>query len=547
MEPNEEPADDGQGEAWLGQATVYLAEASVTEFVDLIKGLPEDANDPSYDVMPLANAAGLDGVVYVQRYPATDPGWKPSLAAVVDGDLPDLSVRQAGAALLVRLAGRIFAFTFGQGRHLLDRDKLVDDFGLRVAANTVDPRRVRSIDGRTFERGVLLTRRQASIPGRVEALGVQVDREMYRAITGRSSRAGEGRVHGSTSLGVTRDITLAGLETLGETLLRDYDALDYQASFRSLDRMQPLKKDAPEVGRLNELLIRNLRAPSSDAFLAPPALLDWADVSGFRLSTDATRQTYNDPDLSVYLAGIEGGPPSITIERLVDDELRVVARDSPRVSHRWSIYRSVVFETTLDGVPYILSEGRWYRVDRQYLDWVDSTVAGVLDPGIGLPSPSVPGLVEGLYNAEAATHLGAVLLDTLRAHVATERGGFELCDIFLPPDKLIHVKRGMTSDALTYLFNQGVQAAEGYRNAPEVRARLRELVARSDAAAAAALPSDDRPDRDAFQIVYVIVTDSPARVPRRLPFFARASLARAVRTLTELDFRYGAVGVPTRP
>lgn len=539
-------ADEPGTSAGLNQATIYLAEATVTAFDDLIRA-PDESEEPAFHVVHLAAASGLDGRLYIQRREAAPPGWVEPLKSIAGRALPPIEVQQAGAVLLVRLSGRIFAFAFGQGRYLLNHDLLVDDFGLRAAANMVDPERVRSVDGRTFVRGVLLTRHQASRPGRVEALGVQVDREMFRAITGRSRRAGEGRVHGATSLGLTRDMPFGALDQLGRELLASYSATDYQASFSSLDRMRPLPRDSREVLRLNEALLDDLRSPDISAFLAPPKILDWAHVSGFRLGRQPRGSINDDLDVKAYLSSIED-PQDLTFELLGHDEIRVLDRDSPRTIARWSVLQSLVWETTLGGQAYVLSEGRWYRIEQSYLEWVDAQVAKIPAPSFTLPAPSSPDLVEEAYNREAARSMGAVLLDKKLARVNTkERGGFELCDLYLPPRNLIHVKRGLGSQELTYLFEQGVQAAEGYRNAREVRERLRNLVESANPAAAADLPVDDRPQRDTFQVVYAVIAGTPQRVPRTLPFFARAALARAVRTLDELDFRCAALGIDLRP
>jgi uncharacterized protein (TIGR04141 family) len=527
----------------LEQATIYLAEPTVNTFEELIKPTDE-ADEVGYDIVQLDGHSGLDGLLVVQRYQARPPNWVDPLRSLVEGELPPIDVQSAGAALIIRLAGRIFAFTFGQGRHLLNPDLLVDDFGLRVAANTIDPLQVRSVDGRTFQRGILLTRRQASRPGRVEALGVQPDREMYRALTGRSRREGEGRVHGSTSLGVTRPIPLSGLEAFGQELIRDYAGNDYRASFSSLDRMRPLARNSPEAVRLDTALIDALHAPDLAPYLAPPALLDWEHVSGFRFSTEPRGPRYDDLDLRTYLLSLDA---PVTIDQIHDDEVRLLDRDSPRIVSRWQIRKCLVWETTLDDRAFVLADGRWYDIDRAYLESVNNTVATAEPADIVLPSPSVPNLDERAYNQEAALAVGGVLLDRQLARVTTERGGFELCDIFVSPNRLVHVKRGIGSQELTYLFAQGVQSAEGYRNAREVRARLRELVNVVDAAQAALLPLDERPDPDDFIVTYAVVTDSPARVPRDLPFFARAALARSIRTLRELDFRVATLGVSTRP
>jgi uncharacterized protein (TIGR04141 family) len=523
--------------AAFGQATIYLAEDGVDEFDDLIRTHAE--GEPPFRRVELSDNQGLDGVAYITDYQGTDPGWKRTLAALLADPLEEVSTRQAGAVLLLRLAGRVFVFSFGQGRHLLNRERLVDDFGVRVAANTVDPRQIRSVDGRSFDRGVILTRRQASRPDRIEALGLQVDRELFGSITGRSRRPGEGRVHGGTSLGLTRAMPFAELDALGAQLLADYEAQDYRDAFRTLDRMRPIARTDRIVPMLVEALVRDLRSPEPSAYLAPPTLLDWESVSGFRLSS-LRGQTLVEPDLDVYL---DSKASPITAEELLSDRVAVIDRDSPRVLQRLPLMRWLVFETTVGEDSFVLSDGRWFRVSTDYIASVDASVALIAPPALVPPSPTRPSMHEDEYNAEAARALGGVLLDKELARVGTERGGFELCDVFVPPNQLLHVKRGLGSQALTYLFSQGEQAAEGLRVAREVRERLADLVGAVDPGAAAALPKERRPTRDELTILYVVVTGSPGRVPGTLPFFARARLARAARTLSENDFGVSIVGV----
>lgn len=522
----------------LGQATVYLAEDAVADFDDVIKG------DEGFEKVALDASAGLDGVVYVQRHEARPPAWVEPLAELTGSSLGQIQTQLAGAALLLRLSGRIFAFTFGQGRHLLRPEVLVDDFGLRVAANSVDPAQIRSVDGRTFERGVLLTRRQSSRPGRVEALGLQIDREMIRSITGRSRAGDVGRIHGGTALGVTRTLEFDALETFGRELLTSYSATDYQDAFSQLDQMKPLARTSADALALDADLLNALHEPEMrGAYLAPPRILDWEAISAFRFSGDPRGTRRDELVLREYLDG-RGHPVSET--ELHDEFVHVLDRDSPRVVARWPVYQCLVWETQRGDRAYVLADGRWWRIDGGYLASVNAAVAGIGKSTVRLPPPSTPTLPEGQYNIEAATAAGGVLLDKKLARVRTERGGFELCDIFVPPDKLIHVKRGLGSQELSYLFTQGVQSAEGLRHAREVRQRLRDLVSQADGAAAAGLPVDSRPEAGAFEVVYAVVSGSPQRVPAAIPFFARAALARALRSLDDLDFRSSAIGVPLR-
>ena len=355
--------DDG---GVLGQATVYLAHEGVREIDDLVKAA---AGVSRY---PVGEEWGFEGALFVQPHEASRPDWAAVLDDLAGATLPNLTTQLAGAALVARLQGRIFALAFGQGRHLLRSELLVEDFGLRVAENTVDPAAIRSIDGRAFERGVLLTRRQTSRPGRAESLGLQVDREMIRSITGRSRIDGGGRVHGGTSLGLSGDIDLRRLHAFGQRLLHDYSDNAYKEAFPQLDRLQALSPESSDARVLDGKLLDALKSPDyGSAYLAPPAILDWGDVSAFRFSTEPRTSQAQDLRLEDYLLSL-GDPSQITEARLENDEVLVIARDSARTVFRWSVRRCIVWETQIEEAAYILAEGLWWRVDREYMDYVDS-------------------------------------------------------------------------------------------------------------------------------------------------------------------------------
>lgn len=522
----------------LPGATIYLAEQDVANLGQLVK------EDEDYEEVELDPGLRIEGRLLVGRHPDVAPGWVDTLGSITTAPLPPITTRLASAALIVRLAGRWFVFAFGQGRHLLRQDALVDDFGLRVAANTVDPGEVRGVDARRFERGVVLTRRQGSRPGRAEGLGLQVDREMLQAIVGRSRRAGEGRIHGRKSLGMAREVDLRHLERLGAQMLADYASRDFLDGFPTLERLQAEPKKSALAQRLDAELVGALKDPDSQgAYLAPPAILDWEGVSGFRFSGESSTVRREEASLNDYLVL----RPDPTLADLHNDDLRVVDRNSIRALDRWPIYRWLVWERQDGDDAFVLSEGRWYKVNGEYLAGIDSAARRVRPPALTMPVPARASMPEAEYNADLATGLGGVLLDKQLAQVGTERGRFELCDVFVPPDKLIHVKRGIGSQELSYLFTQGVTSAEGMRHERKVRERFRDLVQDRAPQLGDVIDVEAKPAAGAFEVVYVVVDQAHTRVPASIPFFARASLSRAIRDLDELDYRYSAVGVPDGP
>ncbi len=337
---------------------------------------------------------------------------------------------------------------------------------------------------------------------------------------------------------------LRDLDRLGRQLLADYAGRDFLDGFPTLERLQAEPKGSPLARRLDAQLVRVLQDPDAGgAYFAPPGILDWETVAAFRFGGEASTIRREEASLDDYRLL----RPDPTLDDLMADDLRVVDRNSMRALDRWPIYRWLVWELQDGDDAYVLSEGRWFKVSGEYLASVDSAARRVRPPTLAIPTPARVAMPEDLYNADLAAALGGVLLDKKLAQVGTERGRFELCDVFVAPDKLIHVKRGIGSQELSYLFTQGVTSAEGLRHEVKVRERFRDLVQADAPYLGAVIDASAKPAPGALEVVYVIVDAAHGRVPHDIPFFARASLARAVRDLDELDFRLSAVGVPDRP
>ncbi|MGT4071592.1 UNVERIFIED_CONTAM: TIGR04141 family sporadically distributed protein, partial [Aeromonas hydrophila] len=66
------------------------------------------------------------------------------------------------AIFLTRAGNRLFALSFGHGRHLLNPGCYEDRFGLRVTLNSVDPDMLRAVDVTTLEANPFHGKRQAT-------------------------------------------------------------------------------------------------------------------------------------------------------------------------------------------------------------------------------------------------------------------------------------------------------------------------------------------------------------------------------------------------
>jgi uncharacterized protein (TIGR04141 family) len=529
-----------QSPAWR-DLSIYLGRQGVA-VDDLIRAPGE------LEEVELAPAAGIAGRLWflpIDDDP-TPPAWMVPLGELAV-NLPRVRTSLPGAILAFERDGRVLVVTFGRGHQRLRVERFEPDFGLRIAGNWLAPDDVVSVDSRAVEQAVFLTRRHASAGTSIGSLGVETVRESVQSLTGAPADAARGRrVTGRVAVHLTRSVSPADLSELGRELLAAYAATDYETAFPAIEQRRRVD-DPADIDELDQLIATGLlTANNGGAYLAPPELIDWANVAGFRLRGDPPGERRPALDLDDYLAGagLDRLDAAERLQRLRDDSVSLVARDTG-TGPRWPIYRALIAQRELRGQTYVLADGHWWRIHPEFIGWVDEQLAQMPESGVVLPPYQAIDADEEAYNARAAGELaGATSLDSNLASFQGERGTVELCDIAGPGRRLIHVKRGVRSQSLSHLFAQAFGSAEVLRHMPSARRQLRQkLEARLPEVAASI--SDDAMNARAWEVVIAIVAP-PARVPNRLPFFSRAHLARTVRDITRLDYRvtYRAIEPP---
>ena len=143
---------------------------------------------------------------------------KPTWARFFDGYF-DINlfgrVASSAAALLVPLRDRWFVVTFGYGRFLLQEDCWEERFGLLVALNALGERPLRSLDKQTFDAISRHTREQASQDVSAQDFGLDIERDLLRAVTGSPEDESLGKsLTGREALNTYSDIDPSGLERL---------------------------------------------------------------------------------------------------------------------------------------------------------------------------------------------------------------------------------------------------------------------------------------------------------------------------------------------
>ncbi len=481
-------------------------------------------------------STGVSGSLAVKAPTRKAPWWVSYLGPHVGTgtSLAGLANASTAALLVIEAAGRMFAFSFGYGRHLLNPDAYEPGFGLRVVLNTVEPDRLTSVDARTFDELTMHTRRDVSQGSSFAAFGLDVTRDLVRAVTGPPRDEGLGRrASGSDALALLTRAQFPELPALCERLADEYAGEAYKERFGWIDHLQRVR-DRALVERLDASVVEAIRSEDLiDMHLAPPEPLPGERLAGFKFSTSNQDRLDPDPRITEYRATVER-IDDLELTNLKNDKVIAINADNDMPLEQWSVYRCIVFDKRHEGVLYALSAGHWYAVSESFADDVIRFATDLPELDVDLPD-AVLGDREEIFNEAAAQAIGGLCLD--QRLVATPAGDrIEMCDILTRHRQLIHVKKRGSSSTLSHLFSQGLVSAELLTREGAFRDEARAMVAALDGGFDAVLPTD-RPGRDEWEVGFVVITRSRRDTPLTLPFFSLVNLRSTVQRLQDLGFR----------
>jgi len=522
-------------------ATQRLTIFLLRDITDLDDALG-DGVAKTVDASELTQASGLTGRFYSKKSFSRKPGWAAYLDPAVDGGVQGLQSSSASGLLLLQVDGHTYALTFGYGRSFLDQTKVERRFGLKVALNLIDERQIRSLDTKKFDEMVVSTNTQTSRTTELPTFGVDILRDILRAVTGVApDGSGYKSLSGADALVLGVDKPVTDLPALLRDLYSHYTATKYQAAFGWVDQLAEVK-DPALVEALDGQLVDQLRATDTGTtHMAMPENLDWEDIEHFLIVPTVRHTQFQELDLDAYLGHPATKPAELTLQKLKSRKVYVKFLRSADADARWSVYQCLVSEQRLNGMLYALIEGRWFEIADSLVKQVDTAIAAIPLASVTLPD-GLPGEAEGDYNARAAAaSADLALLDKKLVAPDGSTTRIEFCDLLSTDGSLVHVKRKSRSSTLSHLFAQGHVSAEALVDGTlrdQVRSAIQSAAGNTDATVWLNLvpPSTASVDRDKVTITYAVIANSKATGVEWLPFFSRLTLMQTVRDLNRLGF-----------
>lgn len=470
------------------------------------------------------------GSMHVPPKKEFPPGWLKRVKQFIP-DLPNLrNSTVSGSVLLVPVDGRTFALTLGYGRALLVPDSFEDGFGLKVTLNAVPPGNIRAIDRSSFDAFAHQTRTQGLRPGELEQFGLDMDQDILRAVVGAPKNPGLGeRMAGKDALVFHVRADLSELPDLLSQYLTQFRSREYQKTYPDMDKLAVVKDDAL-LKRLENKLLEKVREGDGDRlWLAVPDFVDWSTV-GFRYS-NASYDPYPDLHLNDFLDHVRSDRSTLQI-----DGRRVYSVDvsSGHEIENWPLMKCIYCELVISNNTYVLSNGQWYQIKKDFVALVDKSINPLLKPTV-LPEYVAKDKGEAGYNKRTAKLNGYFNFDRKNVYHGGRRGDqVEPCDLLTKQRELIHVKRYGGSSVLSHHFAQGLVSSDLLFDDSVYRDKMRH---KAPDDFKALIPSKVDPTK--YKIVYAIIGRPPAgkKLSELLPFFSRVTLRRTVKQLRRMGYQ----------
>lgn len=537
--------------------SLYLAKSEIENFEDIFTETAKEKIQAGDAFLSNSDILGDEATVYIFPSPPRSPSWLADINTVFAGT-PVLTNRSSCAVVVFKHVDRLFVTAFAHGWQYLDDTKIESDFGLRVAINSLDDSKVRRIDSSHLGEAIKGVS-QSAFQRDLQAFGVDEALDLVRRISGRvEDDEFANTISGATGLKITKEMEFADLpETAGEALARS-QSTDYQSTgFCIIDKVSPIS-DKLLLAALDQKAVDIIKEGADNFELSMPG---WSedDVVYYGLLGTGLKGRFPDLLISKYRDALGAKLDDLDVEAIRKHFVVAEFNNDAAVKKRWSVKKALVGSIVENGGLYAISEGEWYRLDKQFKTDVDDGFATLKEDWLNPPlmiikQVSDDGKKIGFeselsYNERCAEEYGQVLLDQQILTVpATPYGKFEACDLLdIEGKRLIHVKKSSRqSSVLSHFFKQGSNSAQILKTIPEARNALVEKVRETtDDPTADALNAALGEAMAGWKIEFHIV-DAPRKDGTfMIPFFSRITLRDESRMLKGMAYDVSLRFIPT--
>ncbi len=316
-----------------------------------------------------------------------------------------------------------------------------------------------------------------------------------------------------------------------------YESERYKANFDWIDNLKELK-DPGLINSLKEELLKDLQIRNnSKIHLAPPYILNWEDFEGYAFNSQKD-DLKTDFDIDDYYDYKEDKMDDISWANVQASSIYIKYGDKDE-KIPYPFWRFLNYETEINDIIYVFTLGRWYQVNKDYVQEVKDFIDGVEESDMTYVSCPYD-MHEGPYNERLANSDADFLLfdKNLMKSDYYNRSHIEVCDVFsISRKELVHVKPRSSSSTLSHLFAQGKVSSYALIRDKSFRKNLRTKL-NSLGADRNLVPLERRDlDTNEYTITFALIDKKDRSFIEALPFFSLLNFRLTFESLQNFGFK----------
>jgi uncharacterized protein (TIGR04141 family) len=476
------------------------------------------------------------GILFIGEARINPPRWIRSFFPDAEIDYEKLKVLNSypSAVFLTKIdteeGERVFAITFGGGWQMIEKEAIEDNFGLKTTLNLVNPKALKSIDKKNLALVQKRSRENIGKDGVVADFGIDIEQDLIQSIVGRSKDRSFGNtLSGKDSLHLSVEVNMNNLKEKLVDYYKAYNSDEYKNSFSWIDQIKEVSGKSLIV-RLNEKMVSAIKEDElkEKIWLSIPDVINWEDVAGFKYGNNKKETLYPDLYLSDFKAMF--AEENVDIDLMKRINIHCISSLKENNIYSWKVFRSVYAEMEDEGNKYILNNGKWYMIDRDFFNAVNEDYLDMAYSDIDLPNCKKD-MNESQYIKWVGDNKDYACLDKVNMSY-DGHSSIEFCDLFSKDNKIIYIKRYGGSLVFNNLFSQAVISGRLFltdRNfRKKINSKLMDDYKMKDA-------DNKKIDSSKYQIIFGVISSS-GKESIEVPFFSKVSLRNARKMLEAFGY-----------
>ncbi len=530
--------------------TLYMHNSSVKSFKKCLKR-SEDLN-MELSEYSIKESLGLEGYIYVGESRRNVPYWKEHLNKLSINPI-NLSDNQSNRAVLIlKYRERYFSLPFGYGSHMIDRESIVSDFGLRIAANTLSTDYLKSIDILDIDKRPIKVKQDSfGYSSKDEFSLDQVGSITEKLVGVPSNESFATKIDGSECLKLSKYSSIENIKEIVEFAYENYNSDIYKKrGFDWIDKIVH-EKDSELISKLDkklEFMIKNNQInvevnfkSSVDEFEVEEQFIRYF-IKGTGKS--ANKNWTEEINLEDYINWLVKNDLNIieSFKKHQIYEYQLLDNNDFHVLNSQFVYRSIITEIEFNKNFYLIYNGNWYKIREDYIQDINSQINSLESSELKFPSfiilPNGKVENEGDYNQRVAQNLQhEFILFDKNFYILPNTSGkakVEVCDLYNPKsNNFIHVKyKKRGSSGLSHLFSQAFVSSKLISEDKDMMKFINSVLSEIDSNL---IIPDDKKSKD-FSVTICILEESNNKLVDALPFFSKINLLSRVKSISDLGF-----------